>query len=301
MSAGLEGAAAVPDAAALQAALAEPVIAIAWEMAGIEMVPGADAPGPEWRRVIFYDAGKRRARLVLAFEERLERRLRVELYSGLGLTLEPGEEDEALGELGNSFMGHIDGRLAGLGLDLAFSIPGIAPGVDVPGAGEVLAAAVRLGSAAGAMGISLYLQTTTGRHDDMTAKSHTTLIVDDSPPMRRALRGILERSGFEVAGEAGNGIEAIRLYRELKPDLVTMDIVMPQMDGIQTLRAIRELHPAACVVMVTAMTSMNKVQECARFGANHYIIKPFEEEKVREVLGRIFSAAAGAAPPGAAR
>jgi len=250
--------------------------------------------------VVFLDGGKRRARLVLAFEERLERRLGADLYAGMGLTLEPGEEDAALAELGNCFMGHIDGRLAGLGLELEFSIPGITPGVDVPGEGEVQAAAAVLGSAAGAMGITLYLHTTTGRHDDMTAKPYTTLIVDDSPPLRRALRGILERSGFVVAGEAGNGIEAIKLYRELKPDLVTMDIVMPQMDGVQTLRAIRGLDSAARVVMVTAMTSMNKVQECARFGANHYIIKPFEEEKVKGVLDRIFAAAAGAAPPGTA-
>jgi len=134
----------------------------------------------------------------------------------------------------------------------------------------------------------------------MTAKPFTTLIVDDSSPMRRALRGILERSGFVVAGEACNGIEAIKLYRELKPDLVTMDIVMPQLDGVQTLRAIHELHPAARVVMVTAMTSMSKVQECARFGANHYIVKPFDEEKVKEVLGRVFAADPDGASPGTA-
>jgi len=289
----------MPDAALLLPALVEPVIAIARKMAGIELAPIPGTPGPLWRRVVFLDGGARQARLVLAFEERLERRLRIELYAGMGLTLEPGEEDAALGELGNCFMGHIDGRLAGLGLELEFSIPGIAPGADAPGAGEVLAAAIVLGSAAGAMGITMYLHTTTGRHDQMTAKPFTTLIVDDSSPMRRALRGILERSGFVVAGEACNGIEAIKLYRELQPDLVTMDIVMPQMDGVQTLRAIHEFHPTARVVMVTAMTSMNKVQECARFGANHYIIKPFEEEKVKEVLVRILAAATGATPPGA--
>lgn len=290
----------MPDAARLLPALEEPVIAIARKLAGIELVRVPGAPGTAWRRVIFLDGGKHKARLELAFEERLERQLRVELYAGLGLMLEPGEEDAALAELGNCFMGHIDGRLAGLGLDLEFSIPGVTPGVTIPGEREVPIATVVLGSAAGAMGITLYLQTTTGRHDDMTAKPYTALIVDDSAAMRRALRGILERSGFVVAGEAGNGIEAIKLYRELKPDLVTLDIVMPQMDGVQTLRSIHELHPAARVVMVTAMTSMSKVQECARFGANHYIIKPFEEEKVREVLGRVMAAAADAAPPGAA-
>jgi two-component system chemotaxis response regulator CheY len=288
----------VANATLLLSALNEPVIAIAREMAGIELSSVPGAAGLAWRRVIFFDGGRQKARLVLAFDEQLERRLRVELYAGLGLTLEPGEEDAALAELGNCFMGHIDGRLAGLGLNLEFSIPGIAPGEDVPGEGEVLAAATVLGSAEGAMGITLYLHTKTGRHDDMTAKPFTALIVDDSSPMRRALRGILERSGFVVVGEACNGIEAIKLYRELKPDLVTMDIVMPQMDGVQALRTIHELHPAARVVMVTAMTSMSKVQECARFGANHYIIKPFEEEKVKEVLGRIFAAEAGAPTPG---
>lgn len=289
----------VPEAALLLSALEEPAIALARKFAGIELSPVRGPTGSAWRRVVFLAGGPRRARLVLAFEERLERRLRVELYAGLGLTLGPGEEDEALGELGNCFMGHIDGRLTALGLELAFSIPGVAPGPDVPGEDEERVAEAVLGSAAGAMGITFYLQNTTGRHD-MTAKPFTTLIVDDSSPMRRALRGILERSGFVVAGEASNGIEAIKLYRELRPDLVTLDIVMPQMDGVQTLRAIHEMHPAACVVMVTAMTSMSKVQECARFGAHHYIIKPFEEEKVREVLGRILPGAADPAPPGSA-
>lgn len=294
MSASRGGAAPVPGAAVLLPALVEPVIAIARETAGVELSPVQSAAGASWRRVVFHDGGVRRARLVLAFDERLERRLATALYAGLGLTLGPGEEDEALSELGNCFMGHIDGRLAELGLDLEFSIPGIAPGEDAPGENEMRAAAAVLSAAEGAMGVTFYLQTPTGRHDDMTAKPLTALIVDDSSPMRRALRGILERSGFAVAGEARNGIEAIKLYRELKPDLVTMDIVMPQMDGVQTLRAIHELHPDARVVMVTAMTSMSKVQECARFGANHYIIKPFEEEKVKEVLGCIF-----APPPGA--
>lgn len=106
-----------PTKAALLPALVEPVIAIARKMAGVELSPVPGAAGPAWRRVIFLDGGKHGARLVLAFDEQLERRLRIELYAGLGLTLGPGEEDEALAELGNCFMGHIDGRLAGLGLD----------------------------------------------------------------------------------------------------------------------------------------------------------------------------------------
>ncbi|MHB8837173.1 MAG: hypothetical protein ACYC9Y_15895 [Candidatus Methylomirabilia bacterium] len=154
--------AAPPPGAALLPALAEPVIAVARKMAGVELSAVPGPPEPAWRRVIFLDGGEQKARLVLAFDEQLERRLRIELYAGLGLTLGPGEEDEALAELGNCFMGHIDGRLAGLGLELAFSIPGIAPGVDVPGAGEVQAAAVVLGSAAGAMGVTLYLRNAMG-------------------------------------------------------------------------------------------------------------------------------------------
>lgn len=119
-------------------------------------------------------------------------------------------------------------------------------------------------------------------------KSIRTVIADDSAAMRGALREILERHGYRVVGEADNGLEAIRLCKEQQPELVTLDIIMPRMDGIQALRIIRSTFPLAPVVMVSAMTSMNKVVECAKFGAQHYIVKPFEEEKVVDVLRKLF-------------
>lgn len=115
-----------------------------------------------------------------------------------------------------------------------------------------------------------------------------TLVVDDSLVMRKALRGILEKHGYTVTGETGNGLEAIRLYKELRPELVTLDIIMPQVNGVETLRIIKTQYPDAHIVMVTAMTSMNKVKECAKFGAEHYIVKPFDESKIVEVLKKVF-------------
>lgn len=115
-----------------------------------------------------------------------------------------------------------------------------------------------------------------------------TLIVDDSRAMRSTLRGILERHGYRVVGECDNGLDAIKLCRELQPELVTLDIIMPRMDGVQTLRILQHTFPAIQTVMVSAMTSMNKVVECAKFGAQHYIVKPFEEENVVAVLGKLF-------------
>jgi two-component system chemotaxis response regulator CheY len=114
------------------------------------------------------------------------------------------------------------------------------------------------------------------------------LIVDDSSVIRFTLRAILEKHGFQVAGEAVNGLSAVELYRELRPDLVMLDVVMPKMNGIETLRALKELDPAARVLMVSAMANMARVEECARYGAEHYIVKPFEEEKVVEVLNMFF-------------
>lgn len=114
------------------------------------------------------------------------------------------------------------------------------------------------------------------------------LIVDDSSMIRMTLRAILKKHGFEVAGEAVNGLSAIELYRELRPDLVMLDVVMPKQNGIETLRALKELDPAARVLIVSAMTNMARVEECARYGAEHYIVKPFEEEKVVEVLKIFF-------------
>lgn len=112
------------------------------------------------------------------------------------------------------------------------------------------------------------------------------LIVDDAMFMRGMLRGILEQNGYEVVGEASNGIEAIEKYKELKPDLVTMDITMPDMTGLVAVKAIREIDSDARVIMCSAMGQNTMVMEAMRNGALDFIIKPFQASAVLEALRR---------------
>lgn len=113
------------------------------------------------------------------------------------------------------------------------------------------------------------------------------LIVDDSRTSRRFLKGILEEAGHEIIGEAANGDEGYIKYKELKPDVVTMDITMPVTDGIQALQLIRHLDEEAHVVMVTAAGQKEKMMQAIKAGAEEFITKPFEPEEVVEVIGRI--------------
>jgi len=124
----------------------------------------------------------------------------------------------------------------------------------------------------------------------MDAKtSFTILVVDDAAFMRSMIRDILARGPFVVAGEADNGVEAVRLYRELRPDLTTMDIVMPLMDGITALKEIVGIDPAARVVMVSALGQEALIAEAIESGASDFIVKPFQGSRVlkvaRSVLG----------------
>lgn len=114
------------------------------------------------------------------------------------------------------------------------------------------------------------------------------LIIDDSKMSRRMLRTILEGIGHEIVGEAGNGEEGLALYKELTPDVVTMDITMPEMDGIKCLQEIMGIDPAAKVLMVTAAGQASKLMEALKSGAKDFICKPYEPEQiinaVKEVL-----------------
>ncbi|MGQ0635665.1 MAG: response regulator [Planctomycetaceae bacterium] len=107
------------------------------------------------------------------------------------------------------------------------------------------------------------------------------LIVDDAMIMRMRIREIALDAGWEIAGEAANGEEGLARYRELRPDLITLDIVMPKMDGVAALRQIREEDPAARVVMVSAVDQKGKLTECIRLGAVDFIVKPFEKSRLR--------------------
>ena len=113
------------------------------------------------------------------------------------------------------------------------------------------------------------------------------LITDDALFMRVTLKNILVQNGFEVVGEAQNGAEAIKLYGDLKPDLVTMDITMPEMDGLTALKAIRANDPQARVVMVTAMGQKSMVVEALQNGAKDFIVKPFQADRVVEAVNKL--------------
>ena len=115
------------------------------------------------------------------------------------------------------------------------------------------------------------------------------LVVDDVAFMRMMLKDILLKGGFEIAGEATNGAEAVRLYQELKPDLVTMDITMPEVDGIAAVKEIKKIDPNAKVVMVSAMGQQAMVIEAIRSGAADFIVKPFQPDRVLEALGKALS------------
>lgn len=110
------------------------------------------------------------------------------------------------------------------------------------------------------------------------------LIVDDASFMRMMLKDILVKMGYEVAGEAENGLKAVELYKRLNPDLVLMDITMPEMDGIDALKSIREYDSKACVVMCSAMGQKAMVMEAVQSGARDFIVKPFEKERVEEAV-----------------
>lgn len=112
------------------------------------------------------------------------------------------------------------------------------------------------------------------------------LIVDDAMFMRIVLRRILEQGGYEVVGEAANGIEAIEKYKELKPDLVTMDITMPDMTGMAAVKVIKEMDSNAKVIMCSAMGQNAMVVEALKNGALDFIIKPLQASAVLEALRR---------------
>ncbi|MDF2984957.1 MAG: response regulator [Eubacterium sp.] len=113
------------------------------------------------------------------------------------------------------------------------------------------------------------------------------LIVDDASFMRLSLRTMLEKNGFEVAGEAENGLEAIKLYKKLEPDIVTMDITMPELDGVQALKTILQLDPKAKIVILSAMGQEARVKEAIISGAKTFIVKPFKEEHLIQTLTKI--------------
>ena len=110
------------------------------------------------------------------------------------------------------------------------------------------------------------------------------LVVDDAAFMRMMIKDILTKNGYEVVGEASDGAQAIEKYRETNPDLVTMDITMPEMDGISALKEIKKMDPAAKVIMCSAMGQQAMVIDAIQAGAKDFIVKPFQADRVIEAI-----------------
>jgi two-component system, chemotaxis family, chemotaxis protein CheY len=113
------------------------------------------------------------------------------------------------------------------------------------------------------------------------------LVVDDALFMRKMIGAVAAEAGWEVVGEASNGSEAVSLYQRLRPDLVTMDLVMPVMDGLEALRQIRAFDSGARVVVVTALDQKQVLMESIRDGAIDFIVKPFERQRVLNLLAKL--------------
>ena len=118
---------------------------------------------------------------------------------------------------------------------------------------------------------------------------HTILIADDAEFMRNMLRQIIEDMGWSVCGEAVDGHDAIEMYKNSKPDLVLLDITMPNLDGTDALRAILRENAEARVVMITALGQKDQVLDAIKAGARDFIIKPFDHDRVTDTLQRILS------------
>ncbi len=112
------------------------------------------------------------------------------------------------------------------------------------------------------------------------------LLVDDAPVIRLKLKKVLTALGHEVIAEAGNGAEGVAKYKQFKPDLVTMDIVMPEKDGVTALKEILEFDKNAKVIMVTAIDQRDSLLDAVKTGAIDYIVKPFEDERVMEAVSK---------------
>ena len=113
----------------------------------------------------------------------------------------------------------------------------------------------------------------------------TLMIVDDASFMRSSIKQMVKENNYEVVAEAADGIEAVENYKKYKPDIVTMDITMPNMSGIEAVKKIKEIDKNAVIIMVSAVGQEAFIKEAVLSGANSFIVKPFKKEKLLEILG----------------
>ncbi len=128
-----------------------------------------------------------------------------------------------------------------------------------------------------------------GIHMNAPPISYSVLVIDDSPHSRILLLRLLQRSGLSRVEFAVNGAEGIQRFKALRPDIVFLDAIMPEMDGLTTLREIKKIDPGAIVVMTTSLSEKEKVMQFKDAGASYYLLKPFENEKFDEVLLKVLA------------
>jgi len=117
--------------------------------------------------------------------------------------------------------------------------------------------------------------------------SKKIMLVDDAAFMRMMIKDVLSKNGFEICGEAENGAKAIEKFKEVDPDLVIMDITMPEVDGIQAVKEIKKMNSAAKVIMCSAMGQQAMVIEAIQAGAKDFIVKPFQAERIIEAVKKV--------------
>ncbi|MDD2480759.1 MAG: response regulator [Lutispora sp.] len=117
--------------------------------------------------------------------------------------------------------------------------------------------------------------------------ANSILIVDDAAFMRMMIKDVLSKNGFTIVGEAENGAKAVEKYKELNPELVIMDITMPEVDGIQAVKEIKKINPLAKIIMCSAMGQQAMVIEAIQAGAKDFIVKPFQAERIIEAVKKV--------------
>jgi len=120
----------------------------------------------------------------------------------------------------------------------------------------------------------------------------TAVVIDDSPIMRNHLKSLLVQAGCEIVGEGASGDDVLPLYEKFRPTLMTIDIVMPGTDGVTAATKLLQQHREATVIMCTSLTSRDKILACQRAGVSHYLLKPFQPEKVTSAVRRVLAKAA---------
>lgn len=258
---------------------------------GVSIREGAGDPGAV--AVLIKLSGRLSGEVFMTFGEKagtyvaslMAKKLKGQEQSYEGLT---DEAQAALKEFANVALGSTVGKLKSIEVETLISTPTIYVGPDVVAevmAGKNMVVIPFVLGFFGQLELALSLRLTRPHVEGASAMK--VMVVDDSSFQRDVLKILLTGRGYQVVAEAEDGATALKMYQEFKPDIVTLDIIMPGMDGVQTLQHLKEINPAARVIMVSSISDKDRIIECRRLGAEYYILKPYEPEKIIEVLQKL--------------